>query len=385
MGMEIGQRIVSFAPTLDLVAFSQTSNANYTIAKPLLDYRKKVFQQEQTYLNQFREKQGISQIFWSHFTETPLGQQKGSARSGDLHIVREPRAKASDLLTLLHRFAFVLFAYAKTFETSEQEIQCMHIGDKLLITANLGTSVAALYKRFIKTSSEKIADILGSFSGPQFEETDVYQSQALRKREGVFDDISRFQQLAEQAVQLLSANVDLKGCAALLTQSGPKIIFLNPGACHAEQNFVLVLAGLRNPNLGATVIAGKKRPCASCRLTLAMFREFWLNTVEFNPLGGTHFDTADDGVYKLIEVGLKQGKFTFAEIQKWMGVQIGNQRSYTSRSRSSKKNKKRKKDEKVILGSEKGDSGFASESEDDEKIIHQRKKRKKNPEGEDDW
>jgi hypothetical protein len=251
-------------------------------------------------------------------------------------------------------------------------VQCMQLGNKLIITANLGKSVTKLYSLFCKTASTALVDVIMNLKGADFKDARNFQPQASRKREELLDALDDLGDLATRCTDEITVLADFKSCVKYLNEAGAQIIFLQPAACHAEQNFLLILAE-HNILTVPPFIAGKKRPCASCWLTLMMFKKYWLGTIEFIPRGGHYFEEANQGVNMLIQIGLRQGKFTFREIHEWIEETIAEQQSHTSFSRSTKGD-----------ASDKGTSEYGSETEEDEEPVPKRakKRRKLNPDEE---
>jgi hypothetical protein len=315
----------------------------------------------------YEERNELNKLFRKHFTEKPLGPMKGGARDG-LHVVRRPRKKTDVNLTAMTRLSFSLFAWVKVYVRAEQEIQCMQIGEKLIITANLSQSVDKIHKMF-EDCNKAVESILFNLTGTNFQLTQSFQSQASRKREELLDEQGSLEPIFQQVSSAVTVKATVDNCAEYLTTPGPKIIFLTPGACHAEQNFLLILAQIPQIQSIAfdVAIAGKKRPCASCCRTLALFSKYWKN-IGYIPRGGHYFETANFGLNRLIEIGLRQHRFTYAEVTRWLNDEIALQESHTSLSRSNRSGEP----------SEKGDSGFGSETEDEgegHKISKKRKRR----------
>ena len=234
----------------------------------------------------------------------------------------------------------------------------MQLGNKLIVTANDKASVKKLQTLFKKTS-EMIANWLEEqvFTTTKRTRSLINPEQANRKRGGLSTVIEESEwEFANELMNEITVSADISNCVTEIRETGPKIIFLTPGAYHAEQNFLIILAEMNLTNL-APYVAGKKRPCATCYRTLALFKHYWLKEIVYIPRGGTYFEKANEGLYKLIDIGLKQRKFTIEEIQEWLSTEIPQQYSHTSSSRSNKG-----KD----TSSEKGETGFNSETEDGE-------------------
>ena len=306
--------------------------------------------------NEYRHSYGLNTLFRNYYTETPLGSMKGLARKEDMCVVRMPRKKNDLQLTAISRLSNVLFAWVKDKVNMEQEIQCMQIGNKLIVTANLSDSVNALKKMF-ENCKDRVESILLNLTGNNFQSTKMYQPQSSRKLEELLDSPADLEPIFKQVSSDVTVEATVETCPTLLSKPGPNVIFLTPGACHAEQNFLLILAQMppvSNSAFEAVYIAGKKRPCASCCRTLMLFSKYWYN-IGFIPRGGHYFETANAGLDKLIEIGLRQGRFRYEEVIEWLNIEVAQQMSHTSLSRSGKSK----------LPSEKGDTGFGSETEDE--------------------
>jgi hypothetical protein len=366
---EFSKYIASYLPDRDLLNFALSSKLAMASSHELLQDRDVRARRDVRKFEGYEERNELNTLFRRHFTESPLGPMKGKARGEPRHFVRPPRKKDDVNLTAMTRLSFSLFAWVKGYVKNEQEIQCMQIGEKLIITANLNESVDKIREMF-EACKETVESNLSEMTGRNFQLTESYQSQASRKREELLDEQGSLEPIFQQISSTITVKATVDNCAEHISKPGPKIIFLTPGACHAEQNFLLILAQIpqiQSIAFDVATIAGKKRPCASCYRTLALFRKYWKN-IGLIPRGGHYFETANFGLYRLIEIGLRQRRFTYAEVTRWLNDEIGLQASHTSLSRSNRSGK----------ASEKGDSGFGSETEDEDgepKISKKRKRR----------
>lgn len=376
---DITKRIYSFMPTETLSALSQVSPGTRAYAEAELEARNNV------------PALDLDKTFRGVMTTNPLGPMKGLARSGDKHVVSQPRPRDADRkLQFLTQLSVVLFSIVKLEVSKEQEVQCMELNGKLVITTNDAGSITALWKflqnsktdQFVEVILDKMNELMGNetkkaktlrASLPMLERkaAKMYAAtQTETNREGY---ISReLAMLLRGKIQDTIEVVNLDQCAAKLIAPGTKILLLHPGAYHAEQNFALLLAGYTGDASAFTAsVAGKKRPCASCLVTLKMLCDFWRISLMNIPNGGHYFTPANPGLQALIDLGIKQFKFTREQINAWLEATIGEQKSHTS---------KRKHYDGKKAYSDKGDTGNASESESEDddarEKLRQRKKRR---------
>ncbi len=130
-----------------------------------------------------------------------------------------------------------------------------------------------------------------------------------------------------------------------------------------------------NGAVGPAQIVGKKRPCATCFLTLKLLERFWPNvTLSYVRRGGHYFTTANSGLYALVQLGLAQKKFTKEEVNGWLDAEIKGQWTHTSKRKQYKKTSSTK-DKKESRGDTAINS--ESESEDGEQAKRWKRDRKK--------
>jgi hypothetical protein len=323
---ELSTLILSTLPTEDLAAFSTTSKhwSEFVTSRPELRGR---LVEGDRFLSSLRGE------FGNYFTE---GSNHRGKRGKGKHVVRKRRRKVeTDPTTALGRLAHILFAWVKGQGHVEQEVQCLQIDDKLVITANNRGSVEALYERFTRTASEALAEMSEETEGEALTQIlptltfSPKEKYAGRKRGTLLANLGTLGEFATADASRISVIADMDQCQSLMQESGRKFIFLRPYDCHAEQNFLLILAELERPELAEPAyIKGKKRPCAACCTTLMLFRRYW-GGIKFNERGGTYFsDLSPRGLQRLVAIGVRQGKFTQGEVVEWLKETIKNQHSH---------------------------------------------------------
>ena len=323
---EISTMILSTLAPEDLAAFSTTSKHWNQFVSSSPELRGRLVEGD-------RFLSSLKGEFGNSFSE---GSSYRGKRGKGKHVVQKRRRKVeTDPTTALGRLAHVLFAWLKGQRHVEQEVQCLQIDDKLVITANNPGSVEALYKRFTQTASEALEEMSEETEGQaltQILPTLTFgpeEKHAGKKRGRLLENLDTLGGFATADASRISVIADIDQCQSLIQAPGRKFIFLRPYECHAEQNFLLVLAELERPELAEPAyIKGKKRPCAACRTTLMLFSRYW-GGIKFNERGGTYFsELSPRGLQRLVAIGVRQGRFTQGEVVTWLKETIKNQLSH---------------------------------------------------------
>lgn len=376
----IAQRMHSFLELKDLHSLAQVSrDVRESVDKPRTEQWRAHLKEESKHVAHVDPRM----IYDRHFTEFVGAKQMGKNRAPDMREISEPRDRSTDRpLQALQQLSFLLFSVASKLHPPEQEIQCLLFNGNLVITANCVQSVDALHevaqnglaanKPFFNVMSEAIpgvdirkrdSEIVSPSQRTPFAKAaklfdrvanpkpgDTFVRDELRATLQI-DSLMRPTQPDTDAVSNLY-KVDVNGLGDLLADSTPKIIFLQPGASHAEQNFVHCFQ--EHPELwrlGPAFIAGKKRPCAACLTTLDLFAARYPMELHYVHRGGTYFTTAVPGLETLIQKGVECGHFSQPQINKWLADNIAQQKSYRT---------KRK-----VQPATEGDTGYGSVSESD--------------------
>jgi hypothetical protein len=378
---DITSHIYSFMDDLSLVELTEVSTQTQAFADRELDRR------------------GVTPVivldeeFRSVMTDYPLGtQMKGLGRPEGTHVVSQPRDRSSDrTLQFLTQLSFLIFSVAKKKVNTEQEVQCMEFKGKLVVTANETKSVKALWKLLSEFNSDTfVMTLLKKMPN----DNDMLNRKAAKLYGVTSPDNEREDFISEKLLDLVKSKIgetvklvnNIDECATEINKPGPMILLLIPGAYHAEQNFALMLAKHFIGSGNTATIAGKKRPCASCLVTLNLLKDFWGMNLGFVPRAGNYFTPANPGLEALIALGIREGRFTRRQLNRWLTPTIAALTTHTSKRKANPKTEEseegNKKAKTKTEYSEKGDSGFGTESEsdadsDDKLNLQALKKRKK--------
>jgi hypothetical protein len=301
---------------------------------------------------------------------TPHGSQKGRAKN-KIDTVRPPRDRSSDRpLQFLTQLSFVIFSAVKSIVTKEQEVQCMGLGGKLVITANEAKSVQALENIAKELSSSSFVEAIIDKANLEDKTLPMIGRKVEKFYSATLTDTKRTGYIDEEMAELVRSKIGevvqsvsgIDACVEAVKKPGKKILLLSAGAYHAEQNFALVLAKC-NGVVGGLYIAGKKRPCVSCYLTLKLLKEKWNIAVDYIRRPGHYFKRANAGLWALLELGIEQHKFTPEEAKMWFDLNVSQIETHTTQKKNYEGKKK---------PSEKGDTGIESESESEDEEAKRR-------------
>lgn len=365
---DITSHIYSLMDNQSLVALTEASTKTQAFADRELDHR------------------GVTPVialdeeFRSVMTDYPLGTpMKGLGRPEGTHVVSQPRDRSSDrTLQFLTQLSVLIFSIAKKKVNTEQEVQCMEFKGKLVVTANETNSVKALSKLLSDFKSDKfIMTLLKKMPNNNIDLPDMLNRKAAKLYGVMTPDNEREEFISKELLALVGSKIeetvklvkDIDECATEIKKTGPMILLLTPGDYHAEQNFALMLAKHFIGSGEMATIAGKKRPCASCLVTLNLLKDFWGMSLGFVPRGGNYFTPANPGLEALIALGIRQGRVTRRELNRWLTPTIAAQTTHTSKRKANPQTeepeKGNKKAKTTTEYSEMGDSGFGTESDSD--------------------
>lgn len=308
---------------------------------------------------------------------------------------------------MLKHLSVQLFHYVRTQlgMTGEQEIQAMHVNDRIVIAANDEATLTAFYNDLaqkaqdyvreqqqfdIDLANQQVTDddapehpLRSILTEPQA--TDQRTSEHAEKLRGVFDynrifqtetdtealDTLRNIAWTDQFVERIDAN-NAADCKLKLTNLAyiHKILVLKGvPALHAEQKLIVALwrSGVKSP----VAIQGKKRPCAACDASLSFAREKLRLKISFNPNPGGYWATSNVGLQMIVNLGIDAGLLTKKQAEKWVNAHYKHQNLYqtrllsTTRHRTRLKTKKYKHTNKANIAHETGNASDSDSELDD--------------------
>lgn len=191
-----------------------------------------------------------------------------------------PRSFSKDRTRqLLRQISNQVFWYIKKhLETTEQEVQAMWVNDRILISANLDSSMQALHGTLKSKAKKKaentfdgilVTDWVASKRGKRHRRklTDVVGGDRLDAGVPLADALRLAIKKGEESVIVVDISVP-KNLAVLSHSSAKgKIVFIVGSPLpHAEQKLIdaLVRANIKT----RAEVFGKKRPCMGCYLTM---------------------------------------------------------------------------------------------------------------------
>jgi hypothetical protein len=254
------------------------------------------------------------------------GRNDSGTQVGDLERrTAQPYSGKRNAQWLRH-VSNVLFAKARQHNGGEQEVQIMHINDRLIVSTNDNASIEGLLSEVQSPTAANVslADYLSFAPGgdPRAKEMAGKLSTRMRKEklptgERGVADLLRGQK--DTKLPDAFATVDLtrweKDQLGRLTGDGDKdkIILLKSPAAHAEQKLIrlLVAADDEDEDLkGIRIdIMGKKRPCQGCLRALQIAKDFGFD-VQFDENPGFLWKNSCDSVDALCKYLAKKKRKT---------------------------------------------------------------------------
>jgi hypothetical protein len=250
--------------------------------------------------------------------QRPYGQGKWSE-----DVESSPgRRMDPDERTLRH-VARQFFNSGKAYiaDDGNQETQVMSVGGGLVVACNdNGTSAEILRTLQHRTLADVMRDSHGAESDERAKRSADYMT-ALGEGNGREGAVNAFmaEAMAEQDGVLKDKTAaEASGMIGGDEMEG-KIVFIRSGfeELHAEQKLVLTL--LQAGWTGAAQIAGKKRPCTSCFLSLSIAKDKKLPHLAFQTRPGGYWKTANPGLTRIANAAGVRDKDELAElIEKYM-------------------------------------------------------------------
>ncbi|TRV73799.1 DUF4157 domain-containing protein [Streptomyces sp. 130] len=207
-------------------------------------------------------------------------------------------------------------------DDGNQETQVAWVGGGILVACNDNNTSAMILKTLkARTLADVMRDSHGTGGDARAQRSadymtnigegngrdgavNAFMAAAMAVEDGVLED-----QTAAEAAATIGAG-----------QMDGKIVFIRSGfeELHAEQKLVLAL--LQSGSTGAAIIAGKKRPCTSCFLSLSIAKEKKLPQLSFQTKPGGYWATANAGLTKIANAaGVKDEQELDELIQKYGG------------------------------------------------------------------
>lgn len=246
---------------------------------------------------------------------------------------------------MLRQISAQIYWYVKEKlgQNKEQEVQSMLVNERILVAANLDSSMQSLSKDLKIEVGRYASDVARREAGHATvvrqhpfrrmlvarRPGDLRATGYGRKLSGVFSG-SRL--VGEIKVAPLLATVatsdffrtlnasNATDCRTVITDPGHKnkVIFVTSGGgkVHAEQKLLRVL--VQSGYSGSAEIYGKKRPCVGCYLTLCFARDKLGKQISFNTHPGGYWSTALPELVRLAQDAIKGKSLDHAEALQWL-------------------------------------------------------------------
>lgn len=268
---------------------------------------------------------------------------------------------------LLKHLSVQLFHYVRTQlgMTSEQEIQAMHVNDRIVIAANDEATLTAFYNDLARKATE-YAEEQEEFEDNLANQLATYDDAPVHPLESILTEPQATDQRTVEHAQKLRGVLDLNrlflnesntealdtlrgitwteefvGRIDATSEADCKLKLTNPAylnkilvlkgvpSLHAEQKLVVALwrSGVKSP----VVIQGKKRPCAACDASLTFARQKLRLNITFNPNPGGYWSTSNTGLQMIINFGIDAGLLTKEQAMKWVNKHYKHQNLYQTR------------------------------------------------------
>ncbi|MGC4947937.1 DUF4157 domain-containing protein [Streptomyces sp. DT224] len=205
-------------------------------------------------------------------------------------------------------------------DDGNQETQVMWVGGGILVACNDNSTAAQILSTLeTRTLADVMRDSHGTGGDARAQRSADYMTN-LGEGNGRDGAVNAFM-AAAMAVQdgVLAAQTATEAAATIgAGHMDGKIVFIRSGfeELHAEQKLVLAL--LQSGSTGAAMIAGKKRPCTSCFLSLSIAKDKKLPQLTFQTKPGGYWATANAGLTKIANAaGVKDEQELDELIQKY--------------------------------------------------------------------
>lgn len=264
------------------------------------------------------------------------------------------RPKVGDRdLQLLNQLSVLLFN-AVSAETGTQEIESMAVNGRVVVSANEEGTVAlirgiALDELLSKAASGKIGD---TAIGLVAKEKDISERErsGMSRLSAMEMDTAEFPDQAQSVQAVLETlHKTMAEKTAIINGGSPETVaghITDPGSkgrvvtvdawdgpevscSHAEQNllYALVLSGYK----GKASIAGKKRPCTACWISLMLVRRAGYD-ITFNLRPGGYWDTTTyQGLHRIaVALGFTSEASLLAQVKEMAGQDSGFKQYVTS-------------------------------------------------------
>jgi hypothetical protein len=216
---------------------------------------------------------------------------------------------------VLRHLSTMLFHYAKSQVSAEQEVQAMFVNERIFVSSNARASMA-LFSGSV--APETVFDALlggGALPGSDTRaQGDLQKLRALvagerideiTKDPGERADLESMKTTVLGAIQDPARNVQhcgIDGAAALVSDGSAAnhLIFVDGlDKAHAEQN--LIIAYVRSGASVPAQIFGKKRPCTGCTVTFEYAVNILKRTISYNGRAGGFWGPALPGLIALMK------------------------------------------------------------------------------------
>lgn len=229
-----------------------------------------------------------------------------------------------------------LFWFIKEqIDDSEDEVEAMLAGDRIIVAANDDASMKALAEALLKYGGSMLAAML-MFGLDRLDDRRKRNAMHfVRLFKGSFLNGSNVAEILKTIATCddgakVFTTLDIsddKQCIAALTDKkhANKIIFVTAGGSlgenksfvvHAEQKLVYAL--YRSGAKGPVVIRGKKRPCSGCSLVLRYAKKRLNLDIDFNPNPGGFWDPSLNGLDKIVTLHIQSMHVKSEDVMTWM-------------------------------------------------------------------
>jgi hypothetical protein len=188
-------------------------------------------------------------------------------------------------------------AATKVLENKEQETQVLYVDGGIIVACNQDATINSLYDYLTsKTLYEVMTELYANDKRAQ--RSSQYMG-GIAEGERLDGEVNN---IMAHAMAVVGGDVvekrDMSGAVGLVSGGGMdgKIILLESGTgdIHAEQKLVLAL--IKANWSGKAEIVGKKRPCATCFVTLSLARDKKLKELAFQDHSGGYWKSANRGL-----------------------------------------------------------------------------------------
>ncbi|WPB80628.1 hypothetical protein KYC5002_15985 [Archangium violaceum] len=290
-------------------------------------------------------------------------------------------------------------------QDKEDEVQSMHVNDRIVVAANKDGSLEELVSYLrdaVKSELQRAKKRKSSNSSPinplfsLLQETYKKDDRSQGNTQHFMRVFEGLELLGDDAVSVLMGILTREGsffgtldisnkesCREAFDDESNegKILFVTGGGngMHAEQKLVLGL--YLSKHRGLAYVYGKKRPCAGCSLVLRYARERMGLDIQFNPNPGGYWAPSLTGLDRIVSMRIKRDDEDPFEVMQWLHEQIVDEVAPTMYrslylTQGAKKKKQTRKDleDKEITFKKGGSSnafqsGYDSPSEDEGNLF----------------